>query len=248
MFDVHAHLTDEVIYGDLDNVIKEAQTAGVRRFLIPAYSKNFWLRAKDIAEKYPFVYFAVGVHPLFIGEGDDQKLRETLVKHPKCLAIGEVGLDYVPDDSQKPRQTAWFAQEAAFAKEHDKPLVIHCRKAYYDLLEPLKEFGAPFLLHSCSCSREQVKPFLDLGAYISFSGTLTRTNAKKTIELARYVPRDKVLCETDSPYIGTDKVRPPFVRPAQVMEVAETYAKATGLTLEEAEKLTDKNAERFFVI
>ena len=248
MFDVHAHLTDDVIYGDLDNVIKEAQTAGVKRFLIPAYSKNFWLRAKDIAEKYPFVYFAVGVHPLFIGEGDDQKLRETLVKHPKCLAIGEVGLDYVPDDSQKPRQTAWFAQEAAFAKKHDKPLVIHCRKAYYDLLEPLKEFGAPFLLHSCSCSREQVKPFLDLGAYISFSGTLTRTNAKKTIELARYVPRDKVLCETDSPYIGTDKVRPPFVRPAQVMEVAEAYAEATGMSLEEAENLTDKNAERFFVI
>ena len=124
----------------------------------------------------------------------------------------------------------------------------NCFKAYYDLLEPLKEFGAPFLLHSCSCSREQVKPFLDLGAYISFSGTLTRMNAKKTIDLARYVPRDKVLCETDSPYIGTDKVRPPFVRPAQVMEVAEAYAQATGLTLEEVENFTDKNAERFFVI
>lgn len=248
MFDVHAHLTDEVIYGDLDNVINEAQTAGVSRFLVPAYSKNFWQRGRDIAEKYPFVYFAVGVHPLFISEGDDPELRETLVKHPKCLAVGEVGLDYVPDDSQKPRQTAWFAHEAAFAKKHDKPLVIHCRKAYSDLLEPLKEYGVPFLLHSCSCSREQVKPFLELGAYVSFSGTLTRTNAKKVLDLACFVPRDRVLFETDSPYIGTDKVRPPFVRPAQVMEVAEAYAKATGLTLEEAEKLTDKNAERFFVL
>ncbi|MBP5627212.1 TatD family hydrolase [bacterium] len=248
MFDVHAHLTDEVIYGDLDNVINEAQTAGVSRFLVPAYSKNFWQRGRDIAEKYPFVYFAVGVHPLFISEGDDPELRETLVKHPKCLAVGEVGLDYVPDDSQKPRQTAWFAHEAAFAKKHDKPLIIHCRKAYSDLLEPLKEYGVPFLLHSCSCSREQVKPFLELGAYVSFSGTLTRTNAKKVLDLARFVPRDRVLFETDSPYIGTDKVRPPFVRPAQVMEVAEAYAKATGLTLEEAEKLTDKNAERFFVL
>lgn len=248
MFDVHAHLTDEVIYGDLDNVINEAQTAGVSHFLVPAYSKNFWQRGRDIAEKYPFVYFAIGVHPLFIAEGDDPELRETLVKHPKCLAVGEVGLDYVPNDSQKPRQTAWFAREAAFAKKHDKPLVIHCRKAYSDLLEPLKEYGVPFLLHSCSCSREQVKPFLELGAYVSFSGTLTRTNAKKVLDLARFVPRDRVLFETDSPYIGTDKVRPPFVRPAQVMEVAEAYAKATGLTLEEAEKLTDKNAERFFVI
>ncbi len=248
MFDVHAHLTDEIIYGDLDNVIKEAQTAGVSSFLVPAYSKNFWQRGRDIAEKYPFVYFAVGVHPLFISEGDDPELRETLVKHPKCLAIGEVGLDYVPDDSQKPRQTAWFAHEAAFAKKHDKPLIIHCRKAYFDLLEPLREFGVPFLLHSCSCSREQVKPFLDLGAYVSFSGTLTRTNAKKVLDLARFVPRERVLFETDSPYIGTDKVRPPFVRPAQVMEVAEAYAEATGLTLEEAEKLTDKNAERFFVL
>ncbi len=248
MFDVHAHLTDEIIYGDLDNVIKEAQTAGVSSFLVPAYSKNFWQRGRDIAEKYPFVYFAVGVHPLFISEGDDPELRETLVKHPKCLAIGEVGLDYVPDDSQKPRQTAWFAHEAAFAKKHDKPLIIHCRKAYFDLLEPLREFGVPFLLHSCSCSKEQVKPFLDLGAYVSFSGTLTRTNAKKVLDLARFVPRERVLFETDSPYIGTDKVRPPFVRPAQVMEVAEAYAEATGLTLEEAEKLTDKNAERFFVL
>lgn len=248
MFDVHAHLTDEVIYGDLDNVINEAQTAGVSRFLVPAYSKNFWQRGRDIAEKYPFVYFAVGVHPLFIAEGDDPELRESLVKHPKCLAVGEVGLDYVPDDSQKPQQTAWFAREAAFAKKHDKPLVIHCRKAYSDLLEPLKEYGVPFLLHSCSCSREQVKPFLELGAYVSFSGTLTRTNAKKVLDLARFVPRDRVLFETDSPYIGTDKVRPPFVRPAQVMEVAEAYAEATGLTLEEAEKLTDKNAERFFVL
>ena len=248
MFDVHAHLTDDVIYGDLDNVIKEAQTAGVKRFLIPAYSKNFWLRAKDIAEKYPAVYFAVGVHPLFVAEGDDPELRETLVKHPKCLAIGEVGLDYVPDDSQKPQQTAWLAQEAAFAAKHDKPLVIHCRKAYYDLLEPLKESGAPFVLHSCSCSREQVKPFLDLGAYVSFSGTLTRTNAKKVLDLARYVPRDRVMLETDSPYIGTAKVRPPFVRPAQVMEVAEAYSQATGLPLKEVENFTDKNAERFFVI
>jgi TatD DNase family protein len=248
MFDVHAHLTDEVIYGDLDNVINEAQTAGVRSFLVPAYSKNFWQRGRDIAEKYPFVYFAVGVHPLFISEGDDPELRETLVKHPKCLAVGEVGLDYVSNDSQKPQQTAWFAREAAFAKKHDKPLVIHCRKAYSDLLEPLKEYGVPFLLHSCSCSREQVKPFLELGAYVSFSGTLTRTNAKKVLDLARFVPRDRVLFETDSPYIGTDKVRPPNVRPAQVMEVAEAYAEATGLTLEEAEKLTDKNAERFFVL
>lgn len=248
MFDVHAHLTDEVIYGDLDNVINEAQTAGVSRFLVPAYSKNFWQRGRDIAEKYPFVYFAVGVHPLFIAEGDDPELRESLVKHPKCLAVGEVGLDYVLNDCQKPQQTAWFAREAAFAKKHDKPLIIHCRKAYSDLLEPLKEYGVPFLLHSCSCSREQVKPFLELGAYVSFSGTLTRTNAKKVLDLARFVPRDRVLFETDSPYIGTDKVRPPFVRPAQVMEVAEAYAEATGLTLEEAEKLTDKNAERFFVI
>jgi len=143
-------------------------------------------------------------------------------------------------------------READFAARHDKPLVIHCRRAYADLLELLKArfSGEParFVLHSCSCSREEAKPFLDLGAYVSFSGTLSRENARKTRELALYVPKDRVLFETDSPYIGTRKVRPPFVRPSEVVEVAEAYASATGLSFAEAEALTDRNAERFFVL
>ena len=250
MFDVHTHLTDEGIFQDLEGNLRRAREAGVRRFLIPAYSPLFWERARDIAEKNRDVYFAIGVHPLFLDDKEPLGLREALVKHPKCLAVGEVGLDAFLPGSDLARQSAWFEREAAFAAEYDKPLVIHCRKAYFELLELLKrQFQAKpvsFLLHSCSCSKEQLGPFLEMGAYVSFSGTITRSNARKTKELALSVPNERVLLETDSPYIGTDQVRPPLVRPLQFMEVAEAYAELTGLSLEETEKLTDANAERFF--
>lgn len=252
MFDVHTHLTDEAIYSDLDNVLKSAREAGVSRFLIPAYSPLFWERAKTISENNKDVYFAVGVHPLFLSDKEPEGLREKLINHPKCLAVGEVGLDAFPPDADIDLQRFWFAQEAAFAAKRDKPLVIHCRRAYSDLLELLRDQftvkPVRFVLHSCSCSKEEAKAFLDLGAFVSFSGTLTRTNARKAKELALYVPRDKVLLETDSPYIGTNKVRPPDVRPAQVLEVAEAYAEILGLTVKEVEDFTDKNAERFFVL
>ena len=252
MFDVHAHLTDEAIYSDLDNVLKSARESGVSRFVIPAYSPLFWERAKMISENNEDVYFAVGVHPLFLSDKEPEGLREELIRHPKCLAVGEVGLDAFPPDADMDLHRSWFAREAAFAAERDKPLILHCRRAYSDLLELLKaQFAVKpvrFVLHSCSCSKEEAKAFLDMGAFVSFSGTLTRTNARKAKELARYVPKDKVLLETDSPYIGTNNVRPPDVRPAQVMEVAEAYAEITGSTLEEVGIFTDKNAERFFVL
>ena len=250
MFDVHAHLTDDCIFRHLEETLRRAREAGVRRFLIPAYSPLLWERARDIAEQNQDVYFAIGVHPLFLDDKEPEGLRETLIKHPKCLAAGEVGLDAFLPGSDLARQSAWFEQEAAFAAEHDKPLVIHCRKAYSELLALLKDQfkikPLPFLLHSCSSSREQLGPFLEMGAYVSFSGTLTRSNARKVKELALGVPSERVLLETDSPYLGTDKVRPPFVRPLQVMEVAEAYAELTGLSLEETEKLTEANSERFF--
>ena len=250
MYDVHAHLTDEDIFRQLDAVLQTARDAGVRRFLIPAYSPQFWERARGIAEANRDVYFAIGTHPLFLADKEPEGLREKLIRHEQCLAVGEVGLDAFLPGSDLPSQCASFEREAAFAARCDKPLVIHCRKAYSEILALLKaQFKVkpvPFLLHSCSCSREQLAPFLEMGAYVSFSGTLTRSNARKTKELALYVPKDKVLLETDSPYIGTDKVRPPFVRPAQVMETAAAYSEITGLSLEDTEKLTEANSERFF--
>lgn len=252
MFDVHTHLTDEAIFQDLGNVLKNAREAGVSRFLIPAYSPLFWERAKTVSENNEDVYFAVGVHPLFLSDKEPEGLREKLIKHPKCLAVGEVGLDAFPPDADMDLQRLCFAREAAFASQYDKPLVVHCRRAYSDLLGLLRaQFAVEpvrFVLHSCSCSKVEAKAFLDLGAYVSFSGTLTRTNARKARELALYVPKDKVLLETDSPYIGTHTFRPPDVRPAQVMEVAEAYAEIAGLTLGETERLTDENAGRFFAL
>ena len=250
MFDTHVHLTDDALFSRLPELFCEAKNLGVRRFLIPAYSAKVWERAVKIAETYEGVYFAVGIHPLFINEGDLPNEREKFIAHKKCLAVGEVGLDYFTEDCDRIVQRSWFEHEVAFAAAHEKPLLLHCRKAYDDLLALLRnqflKKPVAFVLHSYSGSAEQLKAFLDLGAYVSFSGTLTRTNAKKVLEVAKKVPLDRVIIETDSPYIGTSSTRPPLVSPWQLPEVLAAFASAVNLDLSAAEKLTDENAARFF--
>lgn len=249
MFDTHTHLTDAPLADRLSAVLQEARQAGVERFLIPGYRPSLWEAARDIAAREGGVYFAVGTHPLFAAEGFAWERREALLADPRCLAIGECGLDYVPEDADRQGQAALFVREAALAAERGKPLLVHCRKAHEDLLAILRDQSRTacpaFVLHSCSCSREQVRPFLDLGAYVSFSGSLTRRNARKALALAAFVPRERVLLETDSPYIGTDQAPPPGVAPRNLPEVLLAYAAAAGLAPEAAEELTDANARRF---
>ena len=272
MIDTHTHLTDEPLISKLPEVFEKAKIVGVTKFIIPGYDKNSWENARKLSVIHDDVFFAVGLHPMFISGYSVEKLEKEL-ELKDAIAIGEIGLDYTKKTSPRPpskgdfvdcnkNSVEWYSQnepvplqrrlfefQLSLAKENNLPVIIHCRKAYDDLLEILKKFpNVRGVLHSCSCSREQIKPFLDLGYYVSFSGVVTRSRTKKNKKLAEYVPLDRILSETDSPFIGTENFPAFSSEPFCVKEVISTLAEIRKIDFEEMEKITTKNARKLFGI
>ena len=266
MIDTHTHLTDDPLNSKLPEVLDKARSLGVTKFIIPGYDKNSWKNARKLSQLHEDIFFAVGLHPMFTtGYSIEQLEKELEIKD--AIAIGEIGLDYTKATSpalsgtplkgglNNKNSVEWYSQKMLFefqlnlAKENKLPVIIHCRKAYDDLLEILKKFpNVCGVLHSCSCSREQIKPFLDLGYYVSFSGVVTRNRTKKNKKLAEYVPLDKILSETDSPFIGTENFPAFSSEPFCVKEVISTLAGIRKKDFEEMEKITTENARKLFGI
>jgi TatD DNase family protein len=246
MIDTHTHLTDTPLYEKLDSVLTRARNAGVTRYVIPGYTLPSWRRAAQIAAEYEGVFFAVGVHPLFMLESAAEDIQAYVNEDP-VIAVGEIGLDYVDAEGDTLSQQALFRCQMQTALDVNLPVILHCRRAHDDLLAICREFpGVSGVLHSCSCSHEQVKPFLDLGYYVGFSGVVTRPRAKKAKKLAEYVPVDRILTETDSPFIGTQQHRPPTTEPAHIPEIVSALARIRKTTCEEIEQVTEKNAATLF--
>lgn len=246
MIDTHTHVTDEPMYAALDAVLARAAARGVQHCIVPGYNAQSWQRARVVCRERRQLSMAVGLHPLFVGEQTlEQALHE--IRAGGIVAVGEIGLDYVdPQASRALQHEALHAQLRA-ACDAGLPVILHCRHAHDDLLQACRAYpGLRAVLHSCSCSHEQVKPFLELDFYVGFSGGVTRATTHKVKKLAGVVPLDRIVAETDSPYIGTAEHPAPTSEPADIADIVSALAGARGMSAEEMARITTENAVRFF--
>jgi TatD DNase family protein len=253
LFDSHTHLDDRRFHSDRDFVINRARAAGVRFLLNPGADLASSTEAVKLAEAHEDYYAAVGVHPHEAKTVDDQVMA--LIKHlarsPKVVAIGEIGLDYHYDHSERSIQREVFRQQIRLAKSLALPIIIHDREAHADVLRNLKEeeaFDNGVLLHCYSGSAEMARQYVELGAMISLAGPVTFKNAKKPAEVAQEVPLEHLLIETDAPYLSPTPHRGKRNEPAHVKLVCERIAELRGITAEAVAEATTNNALRFFKI
>ncbi len=254
IIDSHCHLDNIQYQDDVDTVIQNALSEGIEAFLIPGADPKDLPRAKMLSEKYDEVFFAVGVHP-YDCENYDVEILEKYAKHPKCIAVGECGLDYfrLPDDETERKenialQKKVFIDQINFAKKVKKPLIIHIREASNDskiiLIENnAKEVGG--VLH-CFNASEHLLPLSDHNFYFGIGGVVTFKNAKKLVEILPKIPREKIILETDSPYLTPHPFRGQRNEPKYTNNVAIKVAQLLSLTLEEVENLTRKNTKKLF--
>ncbi len=247
--DTHTHMNAEQFDEDRDEAIKRAYDAGVTRIVNIGFNRETIPTSIALAEKYPFVYSAVGWHPQDAKDmrpGDLEWIEE-LCKHEKVVAIGEIGLDYYWDTSPKDVQNRVFREQIRLARKLGMPIVIHNRDAHRDVVEVLKEERAAEvggIMHCFSGSWETARQCLDMNFYISFGGPVTFKNAKQPKEVLAQVPIDRLLIETDAPYLTPHPYRGKRNETAYVRLVAETAAEIRGLSLEELAQVTTENAVR----
>ncbi|MCM3575884.1 MULTISPECIES: TatD family hydrolase [Mesobacillus] len=253
LFDTHVHLNAEQFNDDLQEVIDRALDEGVTNMVVVGFDEATIKKAIELAEGYDFIYASVGWHPVDAIDMTQEHLdwlRE-LSSHPKVVALGEMGLDYYWDKSPKDIQKEVFRKQIRLAKEVNLPIIIHNRDATADIVEILKEENAGEvggIMHCYSGSVETALECIDMNFYISLGGPVTFKNAKKPKEVAESIPMDRLLVETDCPYLTPHPYRGKRNEPAYVKLVAEQIAELKGLTLEEVAGETAKNAKKLFGI
>lgn len=251
LFDSHAHYNDEKFDADRDELLSSMPENNVGLIMNSCSSLDEVPLIFDICKKYPFVYASVGIHPHEVEnmtEEDIITIKE-YAKNPKVKAIGEIGLDYYYDFSPRDIQKKWFARQVELAKELNMPVIIHDRDAHKDCMDILRacnvsETGGVF--HCYAGSVETAREILDWGMYIAFGGTLTFKNSVRPVELARYVPLDRIVIETDSPYLTPVPHRGKRNSSLYIHYVAEKLAEIRGMSAEEIENITYENAKRCF--
>ena len=247
IFDSHAHYNDSKFNEDREQVLKGLTTENVAFVMNVADSMKSLPKVMEIAEGYPFIYAAVGVHPEETGElcQNDMDILLEYTNHPKVKAIGEIGLDYYWDSVERSVQKRWFARQIDLAKEVKLPIIVHDREAHgdtVDILRSEKANEAGGIVHCFSGSREMARDVLDLGMYIGIGGTLTFKNARKIKEVAEYVPLESIVLETDAPYLAPEPFRGKRNNSALIRYVIEELAKIKGISKELVEEKTFKNA------
>ncbi|MCF6343935.1 MAG: TatD family hydrolase [Devosiaceae bacterium] len=252
LIDSHCHLDFDALSCDIDGVLARMSGAGVGACVTISTRIKQFDKIIAIAEKYDNVYCSVGTHPHNAHEELDIELSEIieLSKHKKCVAIGEVGLDYHYDNSPREAQREGFLRHIAAARETKLPLIIHSRSADDDMIEILQsEMGKgafPFILHCFSSGKKLAEVGLELGGYLSFSGILTFKNANEIHQVAQSAPMDRLLVETDAPYLAPVPHRGKSNEPAYVRHTAEHLANLRNVSLEEISKITTNNFTRLF--
>lgn len=250
LFDSHVHLDDKRYDKDRDELIASLPEQGIEFAVNIGADIKSSKASIDLAEKYEFLYATVGVHPHDVKamkDADIDTLRE-LSKHPKVLAIGEIGLDYYYDNSPRELQKKWFIEQIKLANECDLPIVIHSRDAVQDTYDMIKEYnsGSKVLIHCFSQSLEMAKKYVKDGAYLALGGALTFKNARSLLDVARQIPLEYLLIETDCPYLTPEPYRGKRNDPSKVYYVAQKIAELKGLSLEEVVETTNFNARKFY--
>ncbi|MBE2978010.1 TatD family hydrolase [Priestia megaterium] len=253
LFDTHVHLNAEQYEDDLQEVINRALEKGVQNMVVVGFDEPTIKKAIQIAETYDFIYASVGWHPVDAVDMTDEHLAwiEELAQHPKVVALGEMGLDYHWDKSPKEVQKDVFRRQIRLARKVNLPIIIHNRDATEDVVTILKEEHVEEvggIMHCFTGSIEVANQCMDMNMYISFGGPVTFKNAKKPKEVATELPLDKLLIETDCPYLTPHPFRGKRNEPGYVSYVAEQIAELKGITYEELADITTANAKKLFGI
>lgn len=250
LIDSHAHLMDEKFNGEVEKIIQNAIDANVKKIINIGYNAETSRKAIELSNKYNFIYATVGLHPEEIENEQDVSFVEEMAKENKVVAIGEIGLDYHYDDFNKELQKEIFIEQIKISNKLSLPVAIHSRDADMDMLEILKnnKIENGFVMHCFSSSVEVLKELLKLDAYISIAGPVTFKNARSLIDVARLIPEDRIMVETDSPYLTPEPFRGKRNEPAMVLHTAQKIAEIRNVSLEEFANATVENTKRFYKI
>lgn len=250
-FDTHAHYDDEAFEADRDALLENLYKSGVELIINPGCTLESSRKAILLAETHPFVYAAVGIHPEELDDYTEEALSEIgrLASHPKCAAIGEIGLDYYWDDTRKTEQKELFLRQAELAARLGKAVIVHDREAHGDSMEIVKSVrDLRGVFHCYSGSAEMAKELLKMGWYLGFDGPVTYKNARKTLEVLEICPLDRILIETDSPYLSPVPLRGKRNNSANLEYIAAKIAEVKGESLESICRITTENGKRLFGI
>jgi len=250
-FDTHAHYDSRAFRADRDKVISTLPDRGVELVVCPAENVDSARACVKLADQYPFVYAAVGVHPheaKGVPPGWLASLQ-ALSFHPKVVAIGEIGLDYHYDHSPRDVQREVFRAQLDLAGRLDKKVIVHDREAHRDCLEAVRAYpNVTGVYHCYSGGVEDAKTLVMLGWSLSFTGAVTFQNARRSLEVIEWLPMDRIMIETDAPYLAPEPYRGKRNDSSYVYRVAEVIAQVKGLPLEEVAAVTTENGKRFFGI
>ncbi len=259
MIDAHCHLNDKKFNEDLENVILNYKNAGINSVVCVGWDLPSSIKAREISNRYNGVYYAVGVHPDNVDSYNEQVLEQIIIDaqykkkengfDDKLVAIGEIGLDYFHNKDNKKQQKDVFINQIKLANKYQLPIIIHCRDAYGDTLEILKQY-APFkygaVMHCYGGSLEYANELIKLNIKMSFTGTVTFKNAKNIQQVAENIPVNFFFFETDCPYLTPEPNRGTRNEPMYVRDVLNFVSKLRNIDPKELEDITDKNAKQFF--
>ena len=253
IFDTHAHFDDDAFDEDRDILLSELREQNVEYIVNVGASMASSQRSVALAEKYPFVYAAVGVHPDEVGELDQEKFLQlkAMAAHEKVKAIGEIGLDYYWDKEKHDLQKHWFMRQMELAHEVKLPIIVHSREAAKDTLDMViaaKPLELKGIIHCYSYSVEQAREYLNMGYYLGIGGVLTFKNAKKLKEVADYAPLSQIVLETDCPYLAPVPYRGKRNNSSMIAYVAEELAAIKKVPVEEVLRITNENGRKLYHI
>ena len=252
LFDTHAHMDDHAFDADREELLTNLPEQGIALLMNPGCSLESSRNASRLSQTYDYIYAAVGSHPDVADEVNEDVLaeyRKLCKQNPKIKAIGEIGLDYHYEDIPRDLQKKAFRAQMALAAELNLPVIVHERDAHEDGMTIVREFPTvKGVFHCYSGSAEMARQLVDLGWYIGFTGVLTFKNARKALEVAASIPLDRLVLETDCPYMAPEPFRGKRNDPGKLYRMAEKLAEIRGMTVEEIHTITVENGKRLYRI
>ena len=253
IFDTHAHYDDEAFDEDREELLARLPQEGIAKVVDVGASLNSCKKVVELMEQYDYIYGAIGIHPNETAELEEDKARfgwvEETCKHEKCVAVGEIGLDYYWDEPDREIQKKWFLRQLDLAREVKLPVIIHSRDAAKDTVDLMTEAKAEEIggvIHCYSYTKETARTFLQMGFYIGIGGVLTFKNAKKLKEAAEYIPMDRIVLETDCPYLAPVPFRGKRNCSLYIPYVVRELAQIKGVSEEEVRKQAWINAHNLY--
>ena len=247
MIDTHCHVFSEY-YGDIDLVINKIREAGVTKIIVNGCDMSSNLEVLHLIKEYDIVYGAIGFHPTELNDVNDESIRwlEKHINDDKIVAIGEIGLDYHYEDTDKASQQTFFKRQLELAEKYTKPVIVHSRDAIQDTYDVLKKYKLQGSIHAFSGSLEMANEFIKLGFYIGIGGVCTYKNAKNIINVIENLPLKYILLETDSPYLTPVPFRGEQNTPAYIPIIAKKISEIKNVELSDVSSITTDNAIQLF--